>query len=304
MSRAGDRRVPMRRLILALVTTLGLIGAAAPAEATLTGFIILIQNGLSFPIQGTDPNGLSIGARSTTPVYLVQDGTKGPQIGTGTVVVWAESVSDPFFAPFGPIAALMLLDLGNGVLGLLSLIQTPTEWLTTIAVTTNGQPQFGFSGGWVFGPGTLVSGGTAADLVIGGVLAAGPPTPLTGVIVLDMQPRFYVPGDPTPTGVPHCLDGFCTTATGSFYGQTIVNGVTRPIRAYSARIPGLYAHLGVFEAADNVFTVVACTDLPFVSENVSGCSTSVPGSAVAGGAYYQVQTISTLLSLDYWAIAP
>src|SRR5262245_15300471 len=174
MKQAHDRGNPRRHLILVLVTALGLIAlAAGPVEAdlTMTPFLLLIQGGLDFPFQTTDLTGLAVLARQNTPVYEVVNGAKGPQFGTATVLVWARSVADPFFDHIGPIAALVVLDVGGGVIGHLGLIQTPTQFLTTLGLRINGGVQTTFAGGWVFGPGTLVAGGTAKALTVGAVRA-------------------------------------------------------------------------------------------------------------------------------------
>jgi hypothetical protein len=313
MKQADDRGNPRRHLILALVTALGLIALAAgpvQADLTMTPFILLIQDGLDFPFQTTDLNGLAVLARRDTPVYEVVNGAKGPQFGTATVLVWARSVADPFFDHIGPIAALVVLNVGGDVIGRLGLIQTPTQFLTTLGLQINGGVESTFAGSWVFGAGTLVAGGTAKDLAIGGVLVSGG----SGVIHvahldLEVDPHFGS-GGTTPTDTPNCASLECTNKTGSFYGQTVLNGAARPIRTYSAVLGaplGFYANLGVIEAAGNSYIVVACSGAtPSAQGDVSGCNVSVPGSAVAGAAAYDVPNfaLTTLLSLDEYALVP
>lgn len=56
------------------------------------------------------------------------------------------------------------------------------------------------TGAWVFGPGTAVIGGTANDMVIGGVVHFGTPLPTSN---LDLKLEPYFPTVPFPSDLPY-----------------------------------------------------------------------------------------------------
>jgi hypothetical protein len=264
--------IPVLALVLA-------VASAVPARAEEVGFALLLEDGVKF-VQGADSSGLAA-FRSSGAVRLIVNGQKGDVVGTADVFAWSRSVPDPFFAPFGPLAALGVLRL-FGLEVHLGLVETPAGLETTIGVrdpaTNSVLP---WRGTWVFGPGTLV-GGDADDLVVGGALVIGTPLTLnkTSFTINQYFPTVPFPSDPAPSAT-HSLFFF---DAGSFYGQTLVSAF-RPVRAYTLRRQGdpadRPAHPLVIHAGGTDYLVVGCSQL--VPDTPTACTLSGTGGSIASG---------------------
>jgi hypothetical protein len=279
-------REPHRAGVLVLGALVLVLAGAVPARAEEVGFALLIEDGVKFQ-QGADGLGLTA-FRSSGAVRLIVDGQKADVVGTADVFAWSRSVPDPFFAPFGPGAALGVLRL-FGLEVHLGLIETGAGVRTTIGVRDPAKNNFlPWRGTWVFAPGTLV-GGDADDLVVGGVLVTGTPLKLGNLsfTLNQYSPTVPFPSDPTPSGT-HPLFFF---DAGSFHGQTLVDEF-RPVRAYTLRRAGdpadRPAHLLAIHAGGDDYLVVACSKL--VPDTPTDCTLSGTGgsiaSSLAGGVDY------------------
>jgi hypothetical protein len=260
----------------ALVVTLGfVIVPCASAEASSVPFVLVIDSGLVFDfnsVQYSDSHDLSVYTASGA-IHPVVNGKKGGEIwGTANVIVWSRDVPDPlsFFAPLGPVAALVTLEFPNPqggypLLANLGLIQAPSGLQTTIGVIVKtGQPSI--RGNWVIADGTII-GSSASDLVIGGLLLVGTPVvPSPGNHFLTLSqywPYFAYDSHPTSVECQNTPQG--SICPGSFYGQTFLNGQFRPVRSYTVYKQsgieyGKWAHLMAINAGGDGYYVVACAD--------------------------------------------
>jgi hypothetical protein len=286
---------PGRLAVVAALSVALLLVWTTPTRAANLGFLFLIENGFTFtPI--VDPNGPAawVAKGQVRPIVNNKaDFTKS--LGTANVVVWSRVVPDPFFNSIGPIAALVTLTLtGADFIAHLGLIQTPMGFQTTIGLLE----RVGFSlqdapwarGGWVFSDGTP-AGGDTGDLIIGGVLVMGTPSPL-GAQSTTLNQYF-----PTvPFGSDCCPDichfvGASINCLGSFYGFTVEGGTARPVRSYNffqfgnvLSGYGKESHLMVLQVGSGEYRVRACSapDGSNVSDKCTLSGVGAVNGALAG----------------------
>jgi hypothetical protein len=300
---------------LFLILALGLGAPGTVRAATVFPFAIFIEQALDFTML-TAPDGTSVSHSADRPIYALVNGQKGAEpIGAAAITVWARSVPDPFFAPFGSLVGVGVLRFPDplNLIVHLGLVQTVTGDLkTTIAAvdTSPGPPHADPTvwGNWVIGDATTV-GGTAQDLVIAGAWIAGAPSPLAAG-TLSIDPHVPTPAfvsNPTPTGTT-CLNS-CLFVVGSFYGQAAINGETRAVRAHTFRrvLPKTddWAHLLVIDLGGGSYAVVACSEMVPSDVTPHGCTLSGIGPAVenlTGSVDYGSATLATPLTFTPFTV--
>jgi len=273
------------RFLASLVLALALLSLCPQAaRAQDFFFAFLIQNGwqglFANPVTRTD-QGLTTWA-TFQYFYPVVNGQKGSVLGNAYVQAWTRSVPDPFFAPIKPLAGLITLDFG-GFRGHLGLIETPAGLQTTIGIIDNtGNVNTMATGTWVFGDGAGIVGGTANDMVIGGLVRFHTPLPL-GAVPVETNlyfPTVPFPSDPLPMTAVWTTD---SVAIGSFYGYA--QGPLRTYRRTDTQWTGFTfdgSLLVMHTQADN-YVVMACTAIgPTEAANyLSRCTVSGTGSFLA-----------------------
>lgn len=186
----------LRAVVLCWVV---LVAGALPTAAQDIPFAFLIKYGwqstLANPQTRFDvPLTSWAGSGSFAPIV---NGQIGATAGTAYVTAWSRSVPDPFYTPIGPVGAVITLDFG-AFRGHLSLFDTPAGLQTTIGIMDPpGQVDYGVSGIWVLGDGSSVVGGTANDMVVGGVVRFRA-APLT-IGTLSVPLTLYFPTVPFPS---------------------------------------------------------------------------------------------------------
>jgi hypothetical protein len=284
--------------------------ALAPISASAqdVGFALLIENGWSLLNRSfADDRGMVYLGTGGKQVFQVVNGQKGSNpIATANIAAWTRSVPDPYFEPIRPLAGLIIVDFG-AFQGHLAIIDTPTGPKTTISIlSTGGEVNLGASGAWVFSDGTTVSGGTANDLVVAGVVRFAPYT-FVGGPAIDLVPRFPTPPfayDPTPTATHNILDPFIEM--GSFYGAAYAPFDGTPVRGFTTLDAGFtgfgrYAHLLVIKHTGETYFVLACSGTYSGPENIH-CTISGTGilTRITGTAFYQIADISIKLALQVY----
>jgi hypothetical protein len=292
-----------------LVAGVALWAIPMSASAQDVGFVFLIEDGWSSLLNRsfTDDRGMTYLGTGGHRVFWVVNGQKaGNQIATANVVAWTRSVPDPYFAAIRPLAGLIVLDFGP-FQGHLAIIDTPAGPRTTISIlNTGGEVNFGATGAWVFSDGTTVSGGTANDLIVAGVVRFAPYAFVGGPAV-DLVPRFPTPPfpyDPTPTATHNILSG--AIGMGSFYGAAHAPFDGTPVRSFTTVDTGLtgfgrFAHLLVIKHTGETYFLVACSGTFSGPENIH-CTVS--GTAqfarYTGSIFYEVVGISIKLALQVY----
>lgn len=284
--------------------------APVSANAQDVGFALLIEDGWSLLNRSfADDRGMVYFGTGDHPVYFVANGQKAPTpVASANLVAWTRDVPDPYFAPIRPLAGLIVLNFG-AFLGHLAIIDTPTGPKTTISIlTTGGEANFGASGAWVFFDGSTVSGGTANDLVVAGVVRFAPYAFVGGPAV-DLVPRFPTPPfayDPTPMATHNITIGDLSIEMGSFYGAAHAPFGGTPVRSFITVDTGLtgfgkFAHLLVIHHTGETYFVVACSGTYTGPEPVH-CTVSGTGgfAKVTGSAFYQIVGISIKLALQVY----
>ncbi len=301
----------MPRLSAAALLGVLLMGSttasAQPRQVQIYTFVI--DHGLTLASR-TDANGETISVASGKLRSVSGNRKNFDNQGTGHVTFWNRTVPDPFFAPLGSRAALIVFNFDptmNPSRGYLGQIETPAGPRTTIGVlqqNANGKiigPFPFIRGSWVILLPSTISGANPDDLVIQATVVLNQNPLNLGSSALNLIAHAANPpfaSDATPGGM-HLLDA--ATAIGSFYGETNIGGQTAPVRAFSSSLfPAMWAHLLAMPAGANDFTVVACWDL-VATTTPKNCAVSGVGPALgntAGFATYAPVATSTRLTLN------
>ncbi len=276
-----------RGLHLVVACVLVLLGSARHADAQDFFFGFLIDKGwqtfTANPVVRVDQTLISWSA--DRPFHAIVNGQKGAQLGQAFVRAWYRSVPDPFYAPIGPTAGVITLDFG-GMRGHLSLIETPTGFQTTIS-TVEGWANLQLTGTWVFGNGADVIGGSADDMVIGGVVHLSASATSLGAIELPVNqyfPTVPFPSDNNPLALQSVN---VTTQLGSYYGQS----EQRPVRTYrrfDAQWTGLPlgAWLAVVHVPGSGYLIAVETHLSEQSGRTTTSGVGIPLFAHLTGGFY------------------
>lgn len=248
------------RIRLGVILPLWVLLNASPAIAQDIPFVFLLQDGWSKTFNNPyvrQEHALTTWASRTTFHHVV-NGQKGAVAGNALIHIWSRQVADPYFAPLGSVAGVVTLDFGP-FRGHLTVFDTPSGIKTTIGIIgDNGFVSPDVSGVWVYGNGTSVGGGTANDMVVGGVVHFGQPqtignytlsiTKYFGVVATDFSP-FQGIGQANS-------QAFAGSFLGAFQG---------PLRTFSRgdqQWTGIYdeAHVMVTPVAGG-YAVLACSML-------------------------------------------
>jgi hypothetical protein len=210
-----------RRPAIRLAGVAAFLLSAIPAQAQPVPFAFLIKDGWSRLFQNQAiyaPESLtSFSARSE--FYSIVNNQKAGQAGNALIYAWGRPLPQPF-TPLGSLAGAVTLDFGS-FRAHLSVLESPAGVQTAIGIVNeNGTITLGATGAWAFANGAGVAGGTANDLVVGGIVNLTPVGPV-GELAINMSP--YFPTFPNP-GVPSQAMPFSATimsqalSLGSFVG--------------------------------------------------------------------------------------
>lgn len=252
--------IHLRGVLLALLAAVAsAVGAVTPAGADTIPFALLVVDGFKFQpvVVPAEPGTL---VSPNRPFHAIVGGAKAPGVlGHATIALWSQTVTDPFFNPIRPLAALGVFqfDAPLSLVAHFGLIDTPAGVRTTIGVLGMNNAR----GTWVAGPAQGIAGAGPDDLVVGGLLVLGTPNPVPGQNFLIQPPNSAQPlSSVGRVQELNCLFGDCT---GSYYGEMLLSGEHRPFRGYSmARqslgLPAKLLHLGVIHAGGDEYVVIAC----------------------------------------------
>ncbi|MCC7179004.1 MAG: hypothetical protein IT177_11495 [Acidobacteria bacterium] len=216
-------------------------------------------------------------------VYAITNGQKGAGIGTAHMHAFTRTVPDPTFAALGPLAGLIVINLGP-FRGHLTVFETPAGLQTAVAILDPvGETDIAVSGSWVFGNGAAVAGGTANDMVVGGIAHFGAPLPAANVS-LSLSP--YFPLVPFNNDLPFHL--FSTSSglpwpVGS--GSSYQNSSYGPLRTYMRGEAGTFFDLytsavTVLHTGGGNYAVLSCSW--YTGMTWLGAMAPVPGCSLSG----------------------
>ncbi len=270
-------------LVVAFSSAL-LAGGTRQADAQNFFFAFLIDHGwqafFANPVVRADHALTSWAA--DRPFHLIANGQKGGQLGQAHVRAWHRAVPDPFYAPIGPTAGVITLDF-EGFRGHLSLIETPSGFRTSTSIIEDTGAIPRVTGTWVFGNGADVIGGTANDMVIGGIVHFGTAMSLGTV---EIPVHQYFPTVPFPSDVePLALKSVnASTQLGSYYGASD----SRPIRTYRRHDTqwtgfAFDAWLAVLHVPGDSYLIVVTSYINTTGMTISGVGDPLLAALTGGG---------------------